>query len=152
MFICLCVDINFKFLWVSSNHNFCIRNHQTGCTILLSHHYEGKFLLLSILAHISYFPLFQIVVILLGVWWYLNFGYFCIFLISDLRCGFFYMLVYCLCIFSERPLNKVLFIWLHWALVVVCGLSLVGGKLGLLCVLLCGLLLAVASCTVEHRI
>ena len=62
----------------------CIRNHPAGCTILLSRHYEGKFLLLSILAYISYFPLFQIVVILLGVRWYLNFGYFCIFLISAL--------------------------------------------------------------------
>ena len=44
----------------------------------------------------------------------------------------------------------VLFIWLHWAFIAVCGLSLVVASRGYLFLLVFGLLTAVVSVVVEH--
>ena len=49
-------------------------------------------------------------------------------------------------------LNLFIYFWLHWVFVAVHGLSLVGGEWGLLFIVVCRLLIAVASLVVEHRL
>ena len=47
---------------------------------------------------------------------------------------------------------KYLFIWLHWVLIAVLGLSLVAGSGGYSLAVVCGLLTAVASLVADHRL
>ena len=65
-----------------------------------------------------------------------------------------YMGTYALFIylFLNRILKIFIYFWLHWVFVAACGLFSSCIEWGLLFIAVCGLLIAVASLAVEHRL
>ena len=64
---------------------------------------------------------------------------------------YFFKIILFLFYFIKKFL-KFIYFWLHWVFVAVLGLSLVVASRGLLFVAVHGLLTAVASLVVEHRL